>query len=387
MMNLFNRWRYPTALAGRDLRLDFLRGYCVVVMLIDHVGLFPAWTIGVTGGGQLWVTAAEGFILISGMVMGMIYPRLIAQRGWHWAIRHVARRAAGLFAVTVVCQIIYNTGDFVLRATHGRPSEVPDNYFRLVEEAIFQSRVAPVHLALLPLFIVLMFWGLGVLYVLAQGRWHWVLLGSIGLWYAAQLNGTMFTFVHLSFRLPSWQLLFTIGLLAGYYHVALRGWWRRLPAYRWRAALLIASGFGLLLLSFQVSYRGLGAGVDWLRFDGPMFERFLLKPGRLIVALWVFAACFELLTVCWLPLRRVLGWLLLPLGQHALTAFLFHSMAVYSIQRLPGWPFPDHDPTVMGFIHLGIVLAVWAATLAAVQVRSRWALLRVAQAKLITSAD
>jgi hypothetical protein len=41
-MNLFNRWRYPTVLAGRDLRLDLLRGYCIVVMIIDHVGLFPA---------------------------------------------------------------------------------------------------------------------------------------------------------------------------------------------------------------------------------------------------------------------------------------------------------------------------------------------------------
>jgi hypothetical protein len=278
-MNSLKQWRYPTGLVARDLRLDFLRGYCLVVMIIDHVGLFPAWTIGLTGGGRLWVTAAEGFILISGMVMGMMYPRLIAQRGWHWAIRHVARRAAGLFAITVIGQIIYNSGDFVLRATRGRPTGVPDNYFTLIEEAVFQSRMAPAHLALLPVFIFLMFWGLGVLYVLTQGRWRWALLGSIALWYAAQLNATMFTFVRTSFRLPSWQLLFTIGLLAGYYHVALRAWWRRLPAYHWRAALLIGSGIGLLLLSYQVSFHGLWADVDWLRIDGASVSGLSAEAG------------------------------------------------------------------------------------------------------------
>jgi OpgC protein len=124
-----------------------------------------------------------------------------------------------------------------------------------------------------------------------------------------------------------------------------------------------------------------------LNVDGAWFGKSLLGPGRVIAALWVFAAGYELLTVCWRPFSRVLGWLLLPLGQHALTAFVLHSIAVYSVQRLPGWPFPDHDATVVGFIHLGIVLAVWGATLAVVHIRSRCSQPRVAQAKLIMQAD
>jgi hypothetical protein len=131
-MTLFDRWRYPYYVAGRDLRLDYLRGYCVMVMIIDHVGLFPAWTIGLTGNIKLWVSAAEGFVLISGIVMGMVYPRLIAQRGWQWAIHHVARRAAGLYVLTVAGHILFNTGDFLLRAARGRPANVPDDYFQLI---------------------------------------------------------------------------------------------------------------------------------------------------------------------------------------------------------------------------------------------------------------
>ena len=386
MLNRFNRWRYPTVQTGRDLRLDFLRGYCIVIMIIDHVSLFPAWTIGLTGNTRLWVSAAEGFVLISGVVMGLVYPRLIVQRGWPWAIRHVTRRAAGLFALTVGGQILLNTGDFLLRALRGRPSDVPVDYVQLIHEAVFQSRMAPAYLSLLPLFILFMLWGLAVLYALSRGHWRWVLLGSIGLWYAARLDPELFTVIRTPFRFPSWQILFTAGLLGGYYRATIRAWWKRLPAGGWRSAGLIGVGIGLLLLSYQISYNGLWAGIDWLKVDGPVFLRIELGPGRVIAALWVFAACYELLTVCWRPLSRGLGWLVLPLGQHALTAFVIHSIAVYNIQRLPGWPFPDHDATLMGFIHLGIVIAVWGATLAVVHVRSRgWQ--RVAYARLIVWAD
>ncbi len=50
--------------AGRDLRLDLIRGLCVVIMVIDHVaGESPLYLI--TGGNRFLTSAAEGFILRS----------------------------------------------------------------------------------------------------------------------------------------------------------------------------------------------------------------------------------------------------------------------------------------------------------------------------------
>jgi hypothetical protein len=384
----FDRWRYAAPGQARDLRLDWLRGYCIVVMIIDHVGLFPAWTIGLTGGIRLWVSAAEGFLLIAGIVMGMLYPRWIAERGSQWTIRHVLRRAAALYALTVVGQIILNTGDFVLRLTRGRPTDVPTNYFELIKEAILQTRYAPAHLALLPLFTLVLIWGLVVLYALSRGHWRWVLLGSIGLWYIGRLlSPAAFPFLRTPFRFTIWQLLFTIGLFAGYYRAALRQWWTRLPWRPIRLVLLIGSAVGLLLLSYQVSFNGLWAQVDWLKADSLIFLRTQLGPGRVIAAVWVFAAGYELLSLCWRPLQRVLGWLMLPLGQHALTAFLFHSVTVYCVERLPGWPFIDHDPTVMGFIHVAIVLAIWGAALATVYVRTHWTRAQLMQARVLSQVE
>jgi uncharacterized membrane protein len=66
--------RYHTS-GRRDLRLDFLRGYCAVAMVVDHLGgasyLYP-----LTGGNTFFVSAAEGFIFLSGLLVGLIYgPR------------------------------------------------------------------------------------------------------------------------------------------------------------------------------------------------------------------------------------------------------------------------------------------------------------------------
>lgn len=61
-----NHWRYPSSAYPRDLRLDLLRGYFIFVMIVDHLQTFPAWTMSLTGGNALWVSAAQGFVLAKG---------------------------------------------------------------------------------------------------------------------------------------------------------------------------------------------------------------------------------------------------------------------------------------------------------------------------------
>ena len=57
-------YRTADIASRRDLRLDFLRGFCAFAMIIDHMGgasfLYP-----LTGGNRFFVSAAEGFIFLS----------------------------------------------------------------------------------------------------------------------------------------------------------------------------------------------------------------------------------------------------------------------------------------------------------------------------------
>lgn len=366
---LISAWRY-TAQSSRDLRFDLLRGYCVVIMTIDHIGLFPAWTLAFTGGTRLWVTAVEGFVLIAGIVFGLIFSRYSLDHGWSATIDRVGRRTLLLYAIGVIGHWLINTLDFGLRLTRGLDTPVTDNYIDLMQAALFQTQRAPVNFDLMPLYALLILWGVVVLYALRRVGWPWVAAGSAALWYAARLNPRAFTIFAMYFNFAVWQWLFVIGLLIGHYRQRIADWWANGPLPRLRATGLILSALAILIISYQINFNGAWPELTWLR-DGVSFNRPLLAPSRIFVTLWVCAGLYQLLTVLWLPLNRLLGWLLLPLGQHALTAFVLQALLAYVVLRLPGWPFPDHDPILMGWLHIGAVLLVWIGTRASVTVRQR----------------
>jgi hypothetical protein len=55
-------------LTSRDSRLDMLRGLCLVLMTVDHLPINPLFRF--TNQTLGFVSAAEGFVFISGVVSG-----------------------------------------------------------------------------------------------------------------------------------------------------------------------------------------------------------------------------------------------------------------------------------------------------------------------------
>ena len=66
----------PTA--GRDLRLDSLRGLFVVFMTINHL---PTELRVATDQSFGIFTAAEGFVFLSGLIAGIVYTRKLRTAG------------------------------------------------------------------------------------------------------------------------------------------------------------------------------------------------------------------------------------------------------------------------------------------------------------------
>src|SRR5881392_4432615 len=83
----------------RDLRLDLLRGFCIFAMVVDHFG-GDSWLYAVTGGNRFYVSAAEGFIFISGFVMGQAYRTKRDRAGLTAAMTEALRRARTLYVAT-----------------------------------------------------------------------------------------------------------------------------------------------------------------------------------------------------------------------------------------------------------------------------------------------
>src|SRR5262249_10366614 len=96
-------WRYGES-GRRDRRFDLLRGYCVFAMTVDHLDA-PTWLYVLTGGNRFFVSAAEGFLFISGLVMGVVYRPIAERIGLAAAAAKALKRALLLYAVTVLATI------------------------------------------------------------------------------------------------------------------------------------------------------------------------------------------------------------------------------------------------------------------------------------------
>ena len=91
-------WRYRSD--KRDLRLDLLRGFAVIVMIADHIGGERSWLYAITGGDAFFVSGAEVFVFISGLLMGMIYAGVITRQGLGVALMKCLQRASPIIALS-----------------------------------------------------------------------------------------------------------------------------------------------------------------------------------------------------------------------------------------------------------------------------------------------
>jgi hypothetical protein len=98
-------WRYEAG--RRDLRLDLLRGFAVLAMVADHIGGERSWLYTITGGDAFFVSAAEVFVFISGLLMGSIYAGVITRQGLGAALRKTLQRTWTLYFLTAMLTLTF----------------------------------------------------------------------------------------------------------------------------------------------------------------------------------------------------------------------------------------------------------------------------------------
>ena len=80
------------------------------------------------------------------------------------------------------------------------------------------------------------------------------------------------------------------------------------------------------------------SAIGWLLSSDLVFGKNDLRPGRIVALLGVATTIFTLVTIFWVPVRRALGWLLMPLGQRALGAYGLHLFIVAAAHSWIGDP-------------------------------------------------
>jgi OpgC protein len=94
------------------------------------------------------------------------------------------------------------------------------------------------------------------------------------------------------------------------------------------------------------------------------FFKVPLRPWRLVAFGSVAIVAYTAATYLWLPLRRVLGWLMLPLGQAALYSYIVHFfliLLVYNVApALAQLPLGISEDGFTTALQLGVILLLWS---------------------------
>ena len=342
--------------SNRDLRLDFLRGYLIFAMVVDHVGE-GSWLHAITGGDRFVVSAAEGFVFLSGLVMGMVYRRVIRRDGFKAAVRKAFARFAKLYLLHVALTLGFLTASGLAGAFWFVPLE--DEAAYLVDVLTLRQTyyiTDVIHLyAVLVLILPL------ALLLLARGRTFLVLLVSGLLWAIYQQYPWELTAItgNVAFPAAAWQIFFLMGLVIGYHRARIGAFIARVPLVV--AAPLLAI-IALALLAQHLSGNSILLTDGWAgQSYSDIFLKSDVRPGRLLAAAVFFPLAYLLVTIAWRPLLKGLGWLLLPLGQNSLLAYSSQLPIVLIAGTLLSWMgLEGANPAVNSAIQLAAVALVWS---------------------------
>lgn len=330
-----NRWLYHGG--KRDLRYDFMRGCAVFAMVADHIGGEQSLFYAVTGANQFFVSAAEVFVFLSGLVFGIVEVGLINRQGIDAALTKALRRVGVLYAFTTGLTLAFALVSALL-SLEWAPRIAPGGEVEWLVSILTLHRAY--YLTDVLLLYVLLILVSGPALLLMEHNYTWlVLAGSWGLWGLWQFSPRYAAFPwpiadNPVFNFPAWQLLFLNGLVIGYHRKAIGNTLKRRISV-WGVLILSGAAFAGLLALFFTKLAPLTAltGVSEATLKAYLFDKDHTQIGRVISFAIFMTFAFSLLTVLWKPLHLALNWLIMPLGSHALGAYITHLFVVAVIVK------------------------------------------------------
>jgi hypothetical protein len=366
----------------RDLRIDWLRGLAMTCVIVNHSKLSSllSWF----SYERFWVvTAAEVFVVLSGVVLGMVYGRRLARNGWQAVVKGLGRRAALLYftfvAVTLSIVALAALGVDVKPLTssdgHGPAWFLePRTLTAAGWRDILLMRAGPWAFEIIGLYVWLVAAAVPCLLVLHRAGWR-VLLGfswAVYLWYRISPHAITAAGFESAFPLLAWQLLFVHGITIGYHRDRVAAFAERLPRLTPRAALVAAAAFALFAFCNPWS-----DGPSWLHLPvlspesfSAVYERYFtlsdLRVGRL-VNLAVGLPIGYAMLARFAALARPFETLFVTLGQQSLGAFILH---VYGLLLVAHLPLP-YDVWINTLVQLALVVGIATVLNSAENLRDR----------------
>jgi hypothetical protein len=360
-------WRRLTFKMKRFEIIDGLRGWFLVFMLINHLVFVGGyWLVEINHRQFAFVEDAQGFVFLSGLLVGMVYARKMVKHGYEVGRNAIWNRAFELYRYAMIIvlgvllakMVLPEAGEIWKNWLGGTTLEDP---MRLAAIATFFFQ--PTFMDILPQYIVYMIFSPLLIWFCLRGQWAYVLIGSLVLWMAAQLGLQRLVTIPIdamlerpydeqglraSFNLFGWQIVFFSALVLGALTATKKIEWSKIftPENMLipKAALIICLFFVPLRIAtahgfmpgdvlgkfgqmeirsdfgpvYLLNFAAAAAGLTWLFIAGPKHGSDWVR--RISAGLtWLFTLSFLRL-----------------LGRHSLQVYVWHVAIVYAVRYVDG---------------------------------------------------
>lgn len=362
MTDLRAKYGYPIPATGRDLRFDFMRGFAMLSVVAAHFEAF-SWFNFIFWERLGIISAAEMFVIASGLVLGLVNRRTIEKDGLEAAAVKLFGRAFVLYRAQVVMillvVVVARLHLFDMEAATSFTDRFAKVSYRLIprEDGAFMYqfgsvlllRNSPHQIQILSLYVLLLAFAPAALWMLKNRLFGLYFTLSWALYFAGKLaqGDTLIFGMQFEYAFPIliWQVMFTHALALGYYKSEVAAWLETGP----RRELVIVVSATLAFAFFVFAQTTPNPSFpSWSRLDvisAADFQaiynvNFVKKaPGlaRLLNVAVFFICFYTALTYFWQPINRALGWLLIPLGESSLYVFIVHFFLIAFLDQFPGY--------------------------------------------------
>lgn len=341
--------------AGRDPRLDIIRGIAMITMVVDHVteAVFP-----LTNWHRLWQipspsyygisSAAEIFVTLAGYMIGMVYLRK-PDGG-----RRVLKRAVKIYVVAILTICLVTPFAYLSSAAlvhYYKLDGMAVSPFGVFRDAAMLYRF-PILIDVLGLYVIFMAFTPAAMLL---ARWKPLVLAAVSfaLWavlHSHSLRDAV-SFFHLAFNPLAWQLLFFVPMLLGARRVH-----EPIFAFLEKHPIVFYILLGLMaLITVQRVGRWAGYG-----YAIPWSSRYFLGGSLLIGNALLISFYASALAVLRNHLTSLPLVILASIGRNSLYCFAASIVATYALVCL--WEYAV--PTYAGYLAVSAMILAIVATLA-----------------------
>ena len=344
-----------------------MRGYFLVVILLNHLQYYPSPLAGISGEGLLYVSTAEGFFAVSGIVLGIIRGRKLIEAPFKKAAALLWKRSFQLYLTSIVLTLFFTLIGWFFVNSGGLKFGIYSDWTNIFD-LIWQTLTLQYTYGwadFLRFYALFLFAAPAALWLLRKGLGYLVIAISLLIWCLYPLS----PFSPELSQPISWQVIFFGSFVIGYYWPVLVEYWKKL-------SLTLRNTIGVILVSVTVltiigssllvfGYELGGAIGQQLETTHRVVEQYFNKDRMpieriLLGAVW-FWAFFWVLRKYESTIVKTVGRFLLPLGENSLYVYTIQAFIVFFAHLFILQPRGTENMLINFIVSVFAIALVWLA--------------------------